>query len=62
MTKSLLRCEFLAAAGAAAVVMPAASPIGAAASAFAAPAANKQARLFPDVAAIPISSISKRAR
>lgn len=47
MTKSLLRCEFLAAAGAAAVVMPAASPISAAASAFAAPAANKQARLFP---------------
>ena len=39
MTKSLLRCEFLAAAGAAAVVMPAASPISAAASAFAAPAA-----------------------
>lgn len=46
MTKGLLRREFLAAAGAAAVVMPAASPISAAANASVAPEANKQARLF----------------
>lgn len=47
MTKSLLRREFLTAAGAAAVMMPSASTMSGATSAPAAPEPSKQPRLFP---------------
>ena len=47
MTKGLLRREFLAAAGAAAVAIPTSSRVSISANAASVPEPNKQARLFP---------------